>query len=916
MDAGQQLTLRRWTRFVLKWAIIIELAWLAIVNSLLFLPLTQDVINLIRPEKFYIQWERAWSPWPGRVYVRDVVTHGNSRSQMWELRAKRVSGSVSLLPLILKRVWARNVRGENVTYRQRPRPREDRDFSANEAWFPPIGDREVTPAVTGPYRSKRSWRTSIKDAVITGEHDYWIFDVRGTASGTVSGAFKAQSRGGPVEINVRHMELQAGPHSISGTHDLVQGGRLRGSLEFLKFLPRVNRGIDLLNFVRTDLEMEFDADDLSFINLFLLNFKNFQVKGAGQVEGRLVFDQGWVKPGTDLRVDADDLSANLLDMTVQGNGQVNLSMDAANQSEMQLGFSYDDLSVTHKDDGRPSLTGKSLDLVVGGDGRVLPDLENPNTSRSIGLSIDRLAVPDLALFQRYVPAKWPLTFHGGEGDLSGNMEIRPTAISTSLKLVSSNADIAMRDYRFDTDLEAAVELHNPDLTQNRTRVGGSYLKLRNSHLNREGSDNADAWASSLEIHSGKFGIFQKADRVEQEHILDLFSLLAESRTADLMGDSSGEFDFELFVSSLEWLSVFLDEQYGVRIEGSSRAKGFALLESGLPAPGTWLEWEPENLSVGILDYISRGEGKIRLDVEKGGAHPDWRLGVRLSNAELKNATVEGPAYVKDVDMSLDMLVEDVSFETDRQREFDIRFAIPSARVTDMTVFNRDLPPDSPFRFLSGEAELVADILLQADHADGGLTLVAPEVTGIIDDQEIDAALSANVKISGGQPGNRIFDLDGSEIVLDQVRVRGERADFEQQDWSARLLLTRGRATWITPVELDLVAELAVSDSRPFVALFSNQGWRPDFLTRAMTIENITGDALLQMTDRRIVIPHARIEGEKIETLAKAIIEGESRHGVIYARFGKLDALLRFKDGKRNLDVFNAREKFEQYEPER
>ena len=100
---------------------IIQLAYLALVNLALQLPITQDVVNLVRPEKFQVQWDQAWTLYPFKVHVRGLSANGQARSQQWQLNADRASGSVSLLPLVLKRVHLRNVLVSGVEYRQRPR---------------------------------------------------------------------------------------------------------------------------------------------------------------------------------------------------------------------------------------------------------------------------------------------------------------------------------------------------------------------------------------------------------------------------------------------------------------------------------------------------------------------------------------------------------------------------------------------------------------------------------------------------------------------------------------------------------------------------------------------------------------------------------------------------------------------------
>ena len=64
-----------------------EFAYLIIINALLNLPITQDVVNLIRPEKFQVSWERAWSFYPLRLNAKGIAANGQARTQQWEAYA-------------------------------------------------------------------------------------------------------------------------------------------------------------------------------------------------------------------------------------------------------------------------------------------------------------------------------------------------------------------------------------------------------------------------------------------------------------------------------------------------------------------------------------------------------------------------------------------------------------------------------------------------------------------------------------------------------------------------------------------------------------------------------------------------------------------------------------------------------------
>ncbi|WP_279250588.1 hypothetical protein [Candidatus Marimicrobium litorale] len=114
--------------------------------------MTQTLVNKIRPEKFQVSWERAWSFYPFRVHAQGIAANGQTRSQQWEVHAESGSGSIALLPLVLKHVYLSDIEVENVDYRQRPRLKAERDYSKQIAYFPPITGRDIVPVDTQPLK--------------------------------------------------------------------------------------------------------------------------------------------------------------------------------------------------------------------------------------------------------------------------------------------------------------------------------------------------------------------------------------------------------------------------------------------------------------------------------------------------------------------------------------------------------------------------------------------------------------------------------------------------------------------------------------------------------------------------------------------------------------------------------------------
>lgn len=895
-----------------RWLIIAELAYLAVLNSLLQLPLTQTAVNAIRPEKFHVTWENAWTPWPFRIHLTGGHAHGNARSQIWEVRADSVAGSIALLPLVMKQVWLSDLSGSGVTYRQRPRPRADRDHSNTEAYFPVIGEREVTPAVTGPQKTGRGWKLRIRDIEITGPTRYWIHNLQGGAQLALRGDIDYRSRGGPLALDLHHLSMELQPHFLNGDRELFQRGTIEGSMGFAEFYPRENRGLKLLDHLFLDVTTDIDANELEFINLFLLNFDRVTVTGTGHIGGRLNYRQGWVKPGTALHVDAADLEVGIMSAEITGSGVVRLDLGPETGNSMDLVFTYRDLEIRHDEDDEPMLSGEDMVLRMGGDGRLRPEPGTIDANRTIALELERLTVPDLALFQRFLPTQWPVTLHGGEGALIGTVFMAPQKFSVDLALDSDNADLSLDQYRMSADLDASLKLDNPDVLNHRTAVDGSFLALTDASLVRADEPGRERWTASLSVERGKLRLFDDEAKQDSENVVDVFGLFGDHEVRDMLQRSDGTFDFNAEVSSLAWLGILMKSRYRSRLSGSALLSGTAHLRGGRPEAGTEVTIQSNELSVAILDYVCEGTGRISLDVVEGESSPIWDMAINLDGASMKSRGDE-KAYIQDVALALEARVEDVDFSMEGGKPFDLGLKIPAARVSDMTVFNRHLPADGSVRFTGGQAKLSADILLRENDADGWLSLTSSGLDAVWNEQALVADLALDIRIDNGLPQDMFFDFSGSELLIDNVRVSGDRNQFDDEVWSAHLLMTQATTTWTRPAQVALTAELAVSDSRPFVALFNNQGWKPKFLTRALTVEDITGHAQMSMADNEIRLPLAHVSGEHIEAGAKGVFGGDANEGIVYARIRNMDAVIRFSNGKKNLDILRALEKYRSYE---
>jgi hypothetical protein len=890
--------------------VLAELGYLVVANTALQLSVTQTLVNLVKPETFHVSWERAWTWYPFRVHAQGIAANGQSRTQQWQLRAPLASGSISLLPLLLKRVWIRDVVAADIDYRQRPRLKPGEHYSRRLRFFPEIEGREVAPIETRPLSSRRPWHIAVNDIRATGEHSVWIYEARAQVSGHARGDLGYQTRGGPFSLNVAALDLLVDRLFLDGDQEVFRCGSFRGELGFAPFIPRENKNIGLLSYLTLNLDISVDVEDLSFLNLFTLDFQSLTVNGSGKIDGRLNFDLGTVLDGTDLVVDADELRVQLLDHRIEGEGRVTLELDQAAGQDLDLVFEYRDLAVFQSEAAAPVLAGHDLKLLLTGNGYVLPDRNSQHQRGQISAVVAGLSAPDLTLFQRYLPTAWPLQLRGGGGRMEGSATLSPTALSIDLLLNSDKADVALNKYRFTTNLEVALKLENPAYLVSSTSVAGSYVKIGDATLYETGSRAGRRWDAQLRFDRGEFSLLDASVKQQREDLADLVQVLRGTRLSELMAQSTGVLHFDAEVSRLDWLEMFLRSDLVTAIDGSGLLDGELYLTAGLPDVGTDVRVRSEDLAIDVLDYTGSGMGDIRLRVKEGGNQGDWEFDVKLEGAGLGRQG-DQETVAEDVSLRLNAVVEDVRLSA-VPYSYALRFNIDSASVPDMSVFNDFLPPDAPVRFSGGTADLAADILLHPDNASGWVRLNATDLTAWAGGQTVRADLRTDIRLAGGRPADMIFDIAGSALTLSKVAVSGDNERFTGDYWSAQFDLPTARIRWRNPLEMTARAELALSDTRPFVAMFDNQGWRPQFLSQMLTVEGIEGDASMEASGGVFNFSEVNVTGDHLEVGARGTIGQTDREGVVYIRYRKADALLKMKGGDKNVDIFGARKKYEAY----
>ncbi len=621
----------------------------------------------------------------------------------------------------------------------------------------------------------------------------------------------------------------------------------------------------------------------------------------------MVFEQGKLLSQSDLGVSAKSLQVELLDYGIEGDGKIRVQGSDAGPN-IDFAIAFNNLEVFYAD--QPALlTGTGLAFNGVGTNNILPLGDTRPEAVSLGLSISLLTVPDLSAFQRFLPEKWAFKLHGGEGELLGQISMSHAHFSSDITLKSEQADVGIKDYRFSSNMDMRLNISSPSLKTGVFEVSGTHIKINETRVSSEEEQSAP-WYASINIEKGKIQLDIEPAAGNESGARHVAQALKDQDVGPLLAAADEELKIKGRISDLRWLNVLLKTPYDLVINGNGEITSDIVIKSGWLDKGTRLNLTPQEISVEILDYVAAGGGSVNFKVIEGGEFPDLSLQASIKNGQFRRK-LEQQAFIEDVDILLQAVARGVKLGV-QSEDSELRLQIPSATIKDMSVYNGYLPEHSPLKIIAGEASLVADIVLQRDDARGYVQLDSSNLRAHVDEQDISAELSAEIKLAGGSPQDMRFNISGSTFALDAVKVIGEQASFREEDWAAGIRFKKAHAIWKKPIQLDVEAELEMTDSIPIVSMMANQKGKHGWLENALTIDDVVGDLHLQIENDQIIIPYAFATSDNIDVGAKAIISNETRDGMLFVRYKALKGLLKINDGERNFDVLNAKEKFDDY----
>jgi hypothetical protein len=303
---GPRSTLLRSLAVVLAILGALELVYVSAANAVLYSRVIQRAVSGDKGND--LSWARAYSPWPGRVYVGGLSLRVQDDDQQFRLTIERAVVDVVLWELLFKQFRTSRVRAEAVSFRFLRKVESTKGLERQLAAFPPIEGFE-SPAITTPL-ALREAEPSLKelgghfalrlDGIEATIAELWFQQYRYQGPAQVRGSFLLRP-GLLVQVGPALLELGGGSLQ-AGEHTLAPRFTGRAAVTFAPYDLATKRGMQVFRAVTGSLQLEAALTDLGATDLYL---EGLQVRGAGMLTGRVDIAGGILLPGTALELRTD-----------------------------------------------------------------------------------------------------------------------------------------------------------------------------------------------------------------------------------------------------------------------------------------------------------------------------------------------------------------------------------------------------------------------------------------------------------------------------------------------------------------------------------------------------------------------------------------------------------------------------------
>lgn len=316
-----------------------------------------------------------------------------------------------------------------------------------------------------------------------------------------------------VDLQLQEADLDSGRLDLSGSRLAMQaaaaaaGPRLRTRIVArearLGPLPMPGRegaapGMD------GQLVLDGLVANLGFLDGFLPPAHGLTLEGSGRFRAELRLADDHLRPGSQLRVEADDLAVGFLDFSANGQGRLDAEIDGERETPgARLALTLPRFSLHRIGEAKAHVEGRHFSLET-----ETPRFGLDHDERSLQNFTTRIRLPiaevdDLSRYNAYLPEESGLALLGGRAGLEVDLHLEGLQARGDLTLQAFDTAIRLGDQRLDGDLRLEAQLSDGNLVTRRFDASGSRLRLDNIQRRDEQTRGEAGWWAQLDITEGR-----------------------------------------------------------------------------------------------------------------------------------------------------------------------------------------------------------------------------------------------------------------------------------------------------------------------------------------------------------------------------------------------------------------------------
>ncbi|MEJ2086683.1 MAG: hypothetical protein P8Y44_13590 [Acidobacteriota bacterium] len=428
------------------------------------------------------------------------------------------------------------------------------------------------------------------------------------------------------------------------------------------------------------------------------------------------------------------------------------------------------------------------------------------------------------------------------------------------------------------DADLALELNGGPLTLERTRID-----WEGAELTVKGQTAAHDMTLDLEVSLAPF-------------------VPKRVRGAEVLGSLSGRIDIQGQTQGAGVANQLLSRFKSFAVGSSGgQMDGKLLVEKGILGPGSRFELNTEEGWIELVDL--RVETALEVDVAVE-AETGTRLSLAVDNVALSTKGDTDP-ILEGARLSLVAMSQGIDFShgpSELGDSFDtVEVDLSDAHVSDVARF--PIPRFKGFSLLRGDMTVASHFSTSPESAAGKVEVTGRGIDALMDEIDLTGDLEIDLNLTSTDPQLRAYDLEQSEIKIDNVTMTqgDKKVKAKDEDWYAHITLVDGLFEVTQPRKMHADVKIEARDTRPIIAVFAQDKSVMKFFKGMLNFKDLLATTQIGLAGGATEIRNLDIDSEGLKVKSNLRIEpgpeNSGSTGILWMKFHGINVGLDLRGDK-------------------